>query len=252
LDKVSKYQLFDSNYNKLRETKYYYDNKLSGLTKGDLTKKADYLDDETGNPVTYYNYDEFGNPYRQTDPLGKTIVYYYGSKDSTHTFPDRVNELGQADEILERCPVDKEFFEGKEFPDYFSSEFLAGWWETYYRDHFNITGMLDIGVEAPKSQDKIYLKEINVTYTNDNDINFYNVGMKVTVKVDNEKHESTYYENDGIVYKLKPGWNISRTLRKKDISFTNNITVTSKLYRNLEDIDIAPITRTFKREDFVQ
>src|SRR3989344_1187863 len=97
LDKVSKYQLFDSNSNKLRETKYFYDNKLVGLTKGDLTKQEEWLNDETGNPVTYYNYDEFGNPYRQTDPLGRTIIYYYGSKDNTNTYTDRrVNELGHA------------------------------------------------------------------------------------------------------------------------------------------------------------
>ena len=98
LDKVSKYQLFASdNKTKLREIKYFYDNKLVGLTKGDLTKQEDYLDDETGNPVTYYNYDDFGNPYRQTDPLGRTIIYYYGNKDSTNTYPDRrVNELGHA------------------------------------------------------------------------------------------------------------------------------------------------------------
>lgn len=97
LGKVSKYQLLNSNYEKLRETKYFYDNKLVGLTKGDLTKQEEWLDDGTGNPVTYYNYDEFGNPYRQTDPLGRTIIYYYGSKDSTNTYPDRrVNELGHA------------------------------------------------------------------------------------------------------------------------------------------------------------
>ncbi|MBI4010246.1 MAG: RHS repeat protein, partial [Candidatus Aenigmarchaeota archaeon] len=98
LDKVKKYTLLASdNSTKLRETKYFYDNKLVGLTKGDLTKQEEWLDDETGNPVTYYNYDEFGNPYRQTDPLGRTIIYYYGNKDNTNTYPDRrVNELGHA------------------------------------------------------------------------------------------------------------------------------------------------------------
>src|SRR3989338_3203776 len=70
---------------------------MHSITKGDLTKQEEYLDDGTGNPVTYYNYDEFGNPYRQTDPLGRTIIYYYGSKDNTNTYPDRrVNELGHA------------------------------------------------------------------------------------------------------------------------------------------------------------
>jgi YD repeat-containing protein len=98
LDKVSRYQLFDSdNSTKLRETKYFYDNSLDSVKKGDLTKQEDYLDDGTGNPVTTYTYDEFGNPYRQTDPLGRTIIYYYGNKDTTNTYPDRrVNELGHA------------------------------------------------------------------------------------------------------------------------------------------------------------
>ena len=58
LDKVSKYHLFSFNNEKLRETKYFYDNKLVGLTKGDLTKQEEWLDDETGNPVTTYNYDD--------------------------------------------------------------------------------------------------------------------------------------------------------------------------------------------------
>src|SRR3989338_4292960 len=97
LDKVSKYQLFVSSNNKIRETKYFYDNSLDSVKIGDLTKQEEWLDDETCNPVTYYNYDEFGNPYRQTDALGRTIIYYYGSKDSTNTYPDRrVNELGHA------------------------------------------------------------------------------------------------------------------------------------------------------------
>ena len=51
----------------------------------------------TGNPTITYTYDSFGNRYTQTDALGRTIVYYYGSKDSTNTYPDRrVNELGHA------------------------------------------------------------------------------------------------------------------------------------------------------------
>ena len=53
----------------------------------------------TGNPTITYTYDSFGNRYTQTDALGRTIIYYYGSKDNTNTYPDRrVNELGHADE----------------------------------------------------------------------------------------------------------------------------------------------------------
>lgn len=99
LDKVSKYTLFASdNETKLRETKYYYDDKILGyLTLGDLTKTEEFLDDDTGNPTVYYNYDSFGNLYQQTDALGRTTTRDYGSKDATNTYPDRVtNELGHA------------------------------------------------------------------------------------------------------------------------------------------------------------
>src|SRR3989338_9440373 len=51
----------------------------------------------TRNPTITYTYDSFGNRYTQTDALGRTIIYYYGSKDNTNTYPDRrVNELGHA------------------------------------------------------------------------------------------------------------------------------------------------------------
>jgi YD repeat-containing protein len=98
LDKVSKYTLLGAdNSTILRQTKYFYDNKLVGLTKGDLTKKEDWLDDESGNPTTTYTYDEFGNLYQETDSLGRTTTRDYGTKDNTNTYPDRItNELGHA------------------------------------------------------------------------------------------------------------------------------------------------------------
>jgi YD repeat-containing protein len=89
--------LFDENYNKLRETKYYYDNKLVGLTRGDLTKQEEWLDDETGNPTTTFTYDDFGNLYQETDALGRTTTRDYGIRDFTNTYADRItNELGHA------------------------------------------------------------------------------------------------------------------------------------------------------------
>lgn len=99
LDKPSWYFLFDAGYNKIRETKYFYDNHQYGdpPSKGDLTKVENYLDTGGGNPTTTYTYDDFGNVYQQTDALGRTTTRDYGVKDSTHTYPDRVtNALGHA------------------------------------------------------------------------------------------------------------------------------------------------------------
>src|SRR3989344_8849541 len=99
LDKPSWYILFDSSNNKIRETKYFYDNKEYGTSpsKGDLTKTEQWLETGGGNPTTSFKYDDFGNLYQQTDALGRTTTWDYGSKDVTNTYPDRVtNPLGHA------------------------------------------------------------------------------------------------------------------------------------------------------------
>lgn len=88
-----------NNHNKIRETKYFYDNHQYGdpPSKGDLTKIENWLDTGGGNPTTYYTYDDFGNLYKQTDALGKTTTRQYGAKDDTNTYPDRItNDLGHA------------------------------------------------------------------------------------------------------------------------------------------------------------
>lgn len=85
--------------NKVRETKYFYDNHQYGdpPSKGDLTKIENWLDTGGGNPTTYYQYDDFGNLYRQTDALGRAITWQYGTRDDTSTYPDRItNALGHA------------------------------------------------------------------------------------------------------------------------------------------------------------
>ena len=99
LDKVSWYLLFDSNYNKIRETKYFYDNHQYGdpPSKGELTKIENYLDTGGGNPTAQYRYDDFGNLIEQADALGRVTRYDYGLQDSTSTYPERiVNALGHS------------------------------------------------------------------------------------------------------------------------------------------------------------
>ena len=99
LDKVSWYLLFDSNYNKIRESKYSYDNKEYGSppSKGDITDSLNWLDSGGGNPTIRYKYDDFGNLIEQVDSLGRVTRYEYGLTDVTNTYPERItNALGHS------------------------------------------------------------------------------------------------------------------------------------------------------------
>jgi YD repeat-containing protein len=96
LDKVKKYQLHDSSNNKLKEIKYFYDNKeLGSVSRGDLTKTEEWLDTGSGNPASRFSYDDYGNLIEQIDPLGRVTKYEYGLQDTTFTYPERtINALG--------------------------------------------------------------------------------------------------------------------------------------------------------------
>jgi len=98
VDKISWYSLFDADQNKIRETKYFYDeNEYNVVSVGDLTKIEQWLDTGSGNPTTRFRYDSFGNLIEQTDPLGRLTRYEYGLTDITHTYPNRnTNSLGHA------------------------------------------------------------------------------------------------------------------------------------------------------------
>ncbi len=78
INKVSRVTAYDSNFNKVKETKYYYDNLgLNGVgSKGELTKTEQWL--ESGNDTyNYFNYDSFGNLISKTDSLGNIYKYKY-------------------------------------------------------------------------------------------------------------------------------------------------------------------------------
>ncbi|PIN95424.1 hypothetical protein COU56_01595 [Candidatus Pacearchaeota archaeon CG10_big_fil_rev_8_21_14_0_10_31_9] len=92
VDKIKNYSLFSSdNTVKIRESLYAYDNLAYGEapTKGSLTSKEDFLD--TGdNPLTRYNYSEFGNLVNETDSNGNRTEYVYGIRDATNTYIDGI------------------------------------------------------------------------------------------------------------------------------------------------------------------
>jgi len=89
LDKVNQYILSDSSFNKLKQTKYFYDgNELGFVSIGDLTKTEEWL--EGSNPITRFSYDDYGNLIYQIGPLGRVTRYEYGLTDSTYTYPNRI------------------------------------------------------------------------------------------------------------------------------------------------------------------
>lgn len=75
----------------IRQTWFYYDHNAhvaAPPTRGNLTKQEDYLD--TGdNPITLYQYDEYGNRTHVTNPNGHTTQYVYGITDPSHTFAEK-------------------------------------------------------------------------------------------------------------------------------------------------------------------
>ena len=91
VDKLSWYLLFDSNYQKVRETRYHYDGQVYGknVTKGDVTAVENW-NNQGANPITRFEYDKFGNVIRTTDPLGRETNYRYGLRDTTFTFADKI------------------------------------------------------------------------------------------------------------------------------------------------------------------
>ncbi len=160
--------------------------------------------------------------------------------------PQREELLGKANKLLERCPVGKDFFQSYPFPDYFKSEIRSYYWKTDYKYLWNLTTSIRAGIEPKK--DKYVLKEINISFTNGDeyDIN-EDIALKVTVNPDGKEEDDYYESNAG--GKLQSGKSIVRSLRKKEIEFSDNITIGAKLYTIDGNADIRPYEATFTRAD---
>jgi len=165
---------------------------------------------------------------------------------------DRVSEeiLEKANKILEACPVEKQFFDNYDFEPYFESDFRNYYWKFYYANDFNLTRNIKIDAEKLyKDGDKYVLKNINLSFMNNDHYSLYNVGLRVTVKADNEKSEYDYYNNEDFKYEFKSGEKITKTLSTKEINLLRNITVMVTLYLPDEDVDIRPLEVTFTKSD---
>jgi hypothetical protein len=93
MDKPATVTLFDSDGDKVKDAKFYYDGLgLRGMgSKGELTKTEKWNSDGN-NSFSYFEYDTFGNVIKETDSLGNSNKYSY---DTSHTYPDSMtNALG--------------------------------------------------------------------------------------------------------------------------------------------------------------
>lgn len=160
--------------------------------------------------------------------------------------------LNKSNELLKKCSVNKEFFENYEFPDYHKSEMLTDYWKFYYGKMFKLNSLLSASAKL-KSGGKYVLNQVNVSFTNSEDIDFWNaevgegVNLKIDVTADGER-EISYYDHrvTGI---LEPGKSINRSFEHKEVEFFNNITIRAVLYVE-EKVESMPLERTFTKKDF--
>jgi len=92
VNKPSNYTIFDiDGTTVVKRTFYFYDDLVSGVNKGDLTKVENY-NNLGSNPQFLYVYDSFGNIIKETQPLKQNTTFDY---DSTGTYKIKeTNQLG--------------------------------------------------------------------------------------------------------------------------------------------------------------
>ncbi len=162
--------------------------------------------------------------------------------------PVREELLGQANKLLGKCPVEKDFFKNFPFQEHYKTEMLSYHWKIDYEYLWNITSSIEVGVVPSLEEGKYILKEINISFKNDDeyDIN-EEINLGITVNPDGEGEQD--YHDGGAGGKLAVGKSVERSMKKKDIVFSNNITVEAKLYSADRKGDIRPLKVTFTKAD---
>ena len=166
----------------------------------------------------------------------------------------RKDLLNKSNELLKRCPVNKEFFENYNFPDYYKSEMLTGHWKFYYSKMFKLNSSLSASAKA-KSNGKYALNQVNVSFTNIDEIDLWNaaldegVNLKIEVTPDGESAKD--YWDRRVTSILWPGKSITRSFQHKEIEFFDNITIRAVLYVE-GNVETPAVEKTFTKEDFVK
>lgn len=175
---------------------------------------------------------------------------------NNYIISERKSLLNKSNELLKRCSVNKEFFQNYEFPNYYKSEMLTGFWKVHYAKMFKLNSSLSAGAKL-KNDGKLVLNQVNVSFTNIDEVDVWNAGidnsinLKVEVKPDNEKWRDYYDHIVGRI--LEPGKSINRILEyldQRDVEFSNNITIRATLYVE-DNVELPHIEKTFTRETFI-
>ena len=160
----------------------------------------------------------------------------------------RKDLLNRSNELLKKCPENKEVLKDYDLPSYSETEMLSVYWKVYYEYYFNLTSNLKIGAVPSTYNDKYLLKQINVSLTNNDFFELYDVDLKVSATPDG--HSETDYFDNSVAGIFRPGDSISYNLSNKEVEFSKNIEVDVVLYTEEGKANIRPIKEKFTIEDF--
>lgn len=169
VNKPSNYTLFESDDSTVvNQIKYFYDNQISGVNIGRLTK-VENINNLGENPKTLYVYDSSGNVIILTDPRGYNITYGY---DLTGSF--KTNETNALGHIIQ---YDHNFGTGN-----LLSEVRDGLNKTFEYDTFGRLTKEIISPDNSGSPTTIYTYDFDGT-------------APESIKVEKKNNNSDYSEN---------------------------------------------------------
>jgi hypothetical protein len=160
----------------------------------------------------------------------------------------RVEMLEIGNKLLDRCPVEKVFFDDFSFQPFSKIETIAYYWRDWLENKFNLTTEIDIEVEPSSIEGEFVFKEVKVKFTN-SDIEdlVASLAMRITVTPDDKNTKDYFDARAG--EKLEAGKSVSRNVKKDKIKFNNNITIEASLYTVNKKQDIRPLKKTFTLQD---
>jgi len=108
--------------------------------------------------------------------------------------PEKEKLLKAANEILARCPVEKEFFDDYNFPHYESSKLMKFHLDTWYDYYYNFTADITpiIATGSRYGEDIYLLKSINTTVVNLRYSEWNPLEVQVSVSADDKGYKEYY------------------------------------------------------------
>lgn len=155
--------------------------------------------------------------------------------------------LEEADKILQKCQINKDFFESQSPQDYYKSEELSLNWENYYKEYFNMSHSVSAFVEPEDG--KYVLRSVNITFKNNEFKLEFPINLKIKILIDG-KDEEDYYDSGLATYEFDFNETINKTIDKEKpkIVFSKNLTLEITPYAKYYEIAvIRPWNETINR-----